>query len=305
MGPTKKAFFGFVYTKKVWDNHNSLMEKVPFSNSLHFAAAQHPEQVFFSYHINTFDWPIPHSHLDYWEFTILTEGEIENHIDGKLQLWHQGNVTVMTPNNSHYLRKSGNEDIRYINIMVREDHVKLLLDAVSTDLFPTLSKGAITFSVSEGMIAQIEDLLHKANFYVLNRPSDFNKCVGSAAMLLLQSLIANTMNQGAPANDFQSRLFALSLKPEFLLYTIDDLCRDLHYSRVQLYRLFKTNYNITPHEYLLSHKLSYANSLLFSTDLSTMDIASKVGFSNLSQFNVDFKKEFGLTPGQCRKKSVR
>lgn len=98
---------------------------------------------------------------------------------------------------------------------------------------------------------------------------------------------------------------ALSLKPEFLLYTIDDLCRDLHYSRVQLYRLFKTNYNITPHEYLLSHKLSYANSLLFSTDLSTMDIASKVGFSNLSQFNVDFKKEFGLTPGQCRKKSVR
>ena len=57
----------------------------------------------------------------------------------------------------------------------------------------------------------------------------------------------------------------------------------------------------TPHKYLQSHKLRYAKKLLQNTDLSMMEIASKIGYSNLSHFANNFKKYYGITPNDCRK----
>ena len=37
----------------------------------------------YSYSINTTDYPTMHSHVDYWEFCIITEGTIKNRIEGK------------------------------------------------------------------------------------------------------------------------------------------------------------------------------------------------------------------------------
>ena len=93
-------------------------------------------------------------------------------------------------------------------------------------------------------------------------------------------------------------MLALSSKEEFLTYTVSDLCTELHYSRVQLNRLFQKYFKITPHEYLLTKKLNYAASLLLKTSMSTAEIASTIGFSHLSQFSIDFKKLFQLTPGE-------
>jgi peptide/nickel transport system substrate-binding protein len=38
-----------------------------------------------------------------------------------------------------------------------------------------------------------------------------------------------------------------------------------------------------------------------ATDLSMMEIASKIGYTNLSHFFSNFKKYYGITPGDCRK----
>ena len=58
---------------------------------------------------------------------------------------------------------------------------------------------------------------------------------------------------------------------------------------------------MSPHEYLLSNRLLYAQNLLNNTDMNTTEIANVVGYSNLAQFNVVFKNKFGVTPGQYRK----
>ena len=70
---------------------------------------------------------------------------------------------------------------------------------------------------------------------------------------------------------------------------------------MQLSRMFKQHFGTTPHNYLLSNRLLYAQNLLDNTDLRTIAIANAIGYSNLAQFNIVFKNKFGVTQGQYRK----
>ena len=77
----------------------------------------------------------------------------------------------------------------------------------------------------------------------------------------------------------------------------------LNYSKAQLNRIFKEHFNLSPHEYLQEYKFRYAQNLLVFSDEKIIDIASKIGYKNLSQFNVIFKRKFNVTPGEYRKKN--
>ena len=55
-------------------------------------------------------------------------------------------------------------------------------------------------------------------------------------------------------------------------------------------------------EYLNSYRLETAAQMLSASNDNILDIAEKTGFENLSYFNRSFKKKFGLSPGQYRKK---
>lgn len=58
---------------------------------------------------------------------------------------------------------------------------------------------------------------------------------------------------------------------------------------------------MTPHEYLTNYKLHYARNLLRSTDMKIIDIAMNSGYSTISQFQVNFKAKYGVSPSEFRK----
>ena len=55
-------------------------------------------------------------------------------------------------------------------------------------------------------------------------------------------------------------------------------------------------------KYLNEYRLTMASRLLISSDSSILAIASEVGFENLSYFNRIFKKRFGQTPREYRRR---
>ena len=75
----------------------------------------------------------------------------------------------------------------------------------------------------------------------------------------------------------------------------------MNYSRAQLDRRFQKELNTSPHDYLLEKRMTYAQNLLLQSDLTVISIAQKIGYANLSQFNVNFKRKFGIPPSQFRK----
>lgn len=69
-----------------------------------------------------------------------------------------------------------------------------------------------------------------------------------------------------------------------------------------LSRLFKREMGMGLTEYLLQERMKIAESLLRNTSFSISIVASKVGYINFSHFAKAFKKEFGVSPSEYRKK---
>lgn len=82
---------------------------------------------------------------------------------------------------------------------------------------------------------------------------------------------------------------------------ISDIAQNFSFSEEHLIRLFKKNYAITPHQYLLQSKIRLAMIMLKMTDHSISEIAEKLGFSDAHHFAVQFKKYTGFQPSAYRK----
>lgn len=75
---------------------------------------------------------------------------------------------------------------------------------------------------------------------------------------------------------------------------------NLSYSRLE--HLFKAETGITLVNYLKRLRIEKARELLETTFLTNQQIIIKVGISDESHFVKEFKKVYGLRPGQYRKR---
>lgn len=271
-----------------------------FSDAIVESERKDERRIYFGFHINTFDYPYLHSHQDYWEFTVVTNGCVENRLNGKSYLCPKNTLFYATTEDSHSLHKVGEENPRYINIIVRTSKLYPMLDAISPSFRNALLKGNHFHKVSAQFVMDIESIIHCANVRASAR-IETNDIAESAILLAIQHIHFDMIKTLENKSSFMKAINELALDPSFLLFTVADLCKKLNYSRIHLNRLFKKDFGCTPHEYLIQTKLRYASSLLINSEMSISEIAMKVGFSNASQFNADFKKEFGVTPGAYRK----
>ena len=78
-----------------------------------------------------------------------------------------------------------------------------------------------------------------------------------------------------------------------------ELC---HLSTSYFYRIFTQVTDIPPNEMIIRTRLTAAQSLLASCDLSLTEISERCGFNSQSYFSFCFKERFGLSPKEFRKK---
>lgn len=82
---------------------------------------------------------------------------------------------------------------------------------------------------------------------------------------------------------------------------IDKLAEDNHFSATHFRRVFTSQINMTPLEYINLVRVQNACEYLRNTDKSIAEIAQLCGFGAISTFNRNFSKVKGMTPGQWRK----
>ncbi len=83
--------------------------------------------------------------------------------------------------------------------------------------------------------------------------------------------------------------------------TLDQLADDFYISRYYLTRVFKKTTGFTIFEFIHSLRVVEAQKLLRETNKKVIDIAEKVGFTNVSNFGKVFKSVTGMSPLHYRK----
>ncbi len=85
-------------------------------------------------------------------------------------------------------------------------------------------------------------------------------------------------------------------------FSVDDICKEIGISRVQLYKKVKAVLGYNVNDYILSVRMQKAKYMLLNEDLSISQISFKVGFSSQAYFSTVFKSKFGLTPSEFKEK---
>ncbi len=80
--------------------------------------------------------------------------------------------------------------------------------------------------------------------------------------------------------------------------SLGKIADELYVSTAHLIRAFKKEYSCTPHQYLISYRLSYSIELLKFGNMQIDEIAAAVGFSSSSHYISAFREKYGCTPGQ-------
>lgn len=83
--------------------------------------------------------------------------------------------------------------------------------------------------------------------------------------------------------------------------SIDYLSKFMGYSKTHFMAVFKQHTGSSCTEFIIQVRLSKACDMLINTSNPVLEIATAVGFNNLSNFNRQFKRYYELTPSQYRK----
>jgi len=84
-------------------------------------------------------------------------------------------------------------------------------------------------------------------------------------------------------------------------FNVDDICKIIGISRIQLYRKVKALLGCSITDYILNRRLKKAKYLLNNEGFTISEITYKVGFSNPNYFSTVFKSKYGCTPSEYKR----
>lgn len=246
-----------------------------------------------------------HCH-DFWEFSIVTKGSALHKIGNLERVVKEGSFLVIRPQDLHSLNAiEGAEASEHLNFIVKNEALQSTLSVLSGNLYEfLLNEPFVEYELSKSTVIYFINMFNKFHTTIHDdQASDlFLSTIFVSLIRELLQCINNSKQQKQHYSPTVNEFIAQLRKPENLILPIEEIIKSMNYSHCHLLRLFKQETGTTPSKYFLKIKLSYARALLESTSLSTIDIASVVGFSSLGHFTEVFKNEYSLPPARYRKK---
>lgn len=89
--------------------------------------------------------------------------------------------------------------------------------------------------------------------------------------------------------------------------TLDEIATAIHVSKSECCRCFKKALHATPFEYLMNYRIFMASVKIrqdVNQQMSFSELATSVGFNNISYFNKVFKHHLGCTPSEYRRNNT-
>lgn len=87
--------------------------------------------------------------------------------------------------------------------------------------------------------------------------------------------------------------------------TVKELAREVNMSESKLKKIFKAVYGLPPYEYFQIKRMHKAKIMLLSGNYSVKDIGYTLGYANLSNFTLAFKKVFAQLPSEVLKSNAK
>ncbi|MFG6078644.1 helix-turn-helix domain-containing protein [Erwinia sp. OPT-41] len=238
-----------------------------------------------------------HRH-EYCELFLVEKGSGIHVINEKPYLLTAGTLCYLNRHDYHLFEEMKN--IRQVNLLyLAPDRFNVLKNIEHLLIQPGESRvWQINIRVIKQIMARL--MAHSATKYE-------NKLLGEShkEAIFLETL--HTLNQWRyKTQDFASSDDRIS---QIIIWLnshlaepldMERLCQTFAISRRTLQRGFVDYTGVSPQQYLTTTRLLQARYHLQYNDMTISEAGKRVGFNEVSYFSRLFRKQFGLSPGQCR-----
>lgn len=249
------------------------------------------------------DYPVFHDH-DHWELTILLSGEIMHTINEEEYMMKRGDACLIRPEDRHRLKfkKGYHGEYQHVNFVFREEFARQIFSVYDSYEKLLTRKNSLHFTLDDTDLITLYD----KTLLTQNLPQDKYE---ASTKLIVSRILVSFLEQDLLFDTNYPDWFNIFLNelsnPNNFDKSVKELVADTSYSYSRLARLFKQYTGQTMVDYVNEKKMFYTKRLLRATNLTTLQIAEKIGFSSLSSFNHLFKGTYGLTPSEYRKQHSR
>ena len=243
-----------------------------------------------------------HSHT-HFEFAFLQNGSILNNAQDKTERLTKNTLIAMRPECVHQLFIDGNNDYILFNIEVNCDFLRnVVKNMENMDIDNIFINPIYYLKCSDQEAIELNNLIMLA---VQNQANKQKKqfCLKLLVVYLFTKLYIhlNDYKQQNTSPTINSVLDELK-KPENFSLNTKQILAKINYSQEHIIRLFKNVGLDSPNKIFTKNKMDYACTLLSSSDMKIVNIAELCGIYSQNHFYYAFKKYFGISPTDYRKK---
>lgn len=237
---------------------------------------------------------------NFYEIELVIDGVGKHYINGEEHDWKTGEMHLLRLTDFHEIKLEGKGELHLIQILpshLPEDILKII-SLNRGNLITNLSQK--NFSYANTLCLILEDELSKGEKCNHDLVSHL---LSAIVMLFLDSLGAPFDEQNDYGSDLIGRI-VLYINENFRhKLTLEEIAEHFFISKNHLCNYFKKQMNTTIISYIRALRLEYAEKLTHHTKLKSVEISKACGYGSISNFLRDFKKQYGVSPLDMRKKS--
>ena len=284
-------------TRKIIMSQEGLSEDFTDSSApVRIARVEHQEKIGF------------HEH-DFYEFVLINSGFSMHICEGVTTILTGGDLFLMRPGESHSYINTHN--VKLYNILFFEgflgedlERIKRLpgMDAVFGSAKAPFGKLHLSLMEKQELITLLENEIWET----INRVPGWELRVKSLMIDFLVTYSRISSNKKKTGNDSSANFTQVSRALQYIEnnYTDDisvkDMAKAAGISPDYMSKQFKSIVGIGPAEYCRNFRMAKAMEMLRVTENSVADIASQLGFDEVSVFSRQFKQIVGVSPTAFR-----
>jgi AraC family cel operon transcriptional repressor len=248
--------------------------------------------------------PEPHTH-DFYEFFITFEDQIEHYVNGVNQIFKDGCLVLIRPEDTHYFRKAGIPSIHILNVAFRKETFEAMCAYLEHPTF--ISSLLLEPFPPTIYLTKVEQHWIKSRFEELAFSPEPDKSIiqyqfkMQIIYLFVHFFKRYPVDQADSIPSWLSELRERMQLRENFLAGLPRLIELSGKSHSHLNRCIQQNYGMTCTEWVNSFKVAYAANLLLYTEMEIVDVIYDAGFENVSYFYEIFKRHYQMSPVKYRR----
>lgn len=247
-------------------------------------------------------WTYPrHEHTGEYEVGFIIRGEGELEINEQSLPIRENSITIVPADMPHRFVMKGDSSVQYYTLRFKNAGEGELLK-----FFGTLGSAVTS---GEKCASYIHSTFHMLFSIHRTNGGYVDEAFQSICLSLLQ-LMRTLFDKESVSLQLASQYFMSQVR-EYIQrnrkekITLDTLSKQFNISASHLSRIFKKAYDMSPIDYLIYCRITYATEYLLKSTLSVAEIAQLVGYDNPTHFTNMFVKRIGCTPTEYREKNLQ